>query len=242
MKRTWTYSWMSSDGLRHEGEMIAPDKDTVYAELRKQGVRAIKVTERIAPVVRGSFAGLRKRDWLILAVVLLVASIAIGVFLAGRTPRVPEAPRSLAVAPKLATPAPRRYLVLPSDLDLAKVFARPHERFLAAYALPGVIREAASMDAALRQDFIDCLGASIVIDEADALEVVELKRIVSGMKEEARKYLSVPDGIDKLCLWLEERQQMEKTYREQFASRVRAGALSKEDANEIFRAMGLEEL
>ena len=88
--RTWVYSWKSSDGLRHEGEMGAPNKDAVYDALRERGIRAIKVTERIQPIVRRGFRGLRKRDWtlILLAVVfaaLVLTALAIG--LSGRRSR-----------------------------------------------------------------------------------------------------------------------------------------------------------
>ena len=64
--RTWVYCYKSSDGLRHEGEMSAPGKDDVYAALRKRGIRAIKVSERIVPIERKGFRGLRFREWAVL--------------------------------------------------------------------------------------------------------------------------------------------------------------------------------
>lgn len=67
--RSWTYSYKTSDGLRHEAEMTAPNKDAVYDELRKQGIRAIRVEERIAPVVKKGLRGLRRRDWFIVTAV-----------------------------------------------------------------------------------------------------------------------------------------------------------------------------
>jgi len=72
--RVWTYSYKTSDGLRHEDEMSAPSKDDVYAALRARGIRAIRVEERIAPVVRRGFRGLRKRDW---SLMLLCAAVAV---------------------------------------------------------------------------------------------------------------------------------------------------------------------
>lgn len=69
---------MSSDGLRHEGEINAPDKDSAYAELRKRGIRAIRVTERIVPIVRRGFKGLRKRDLAGIAAVLIVVAVLVG--------------------------------------------------------------------------------------------------------------------------------------------------------------------
>ena len=76
--RVWTYTWKSSDGLRHEGEMGAPSKDDVYAELRKRGIRAIKVTERIAPVIRKGFRGLRKRDiWCLVVIGAVLVAVTL---------------------------------------------------------------------------------------------------------------------------------------------------------------------
>ena len=68
--RSWSYSYKTSDGLRHEAEMAAPSKDAVYEELRKQGIRAIRVEERVVPVVRRGFKGLRCRDWAILLILV----------------------------------------------------------------------------------------------------------------------------------------------------------------------------
>lgn len=58
--------------------MTAPNKDAVYDELRKQGIRAIRVEERIAPVVmKKGLRGLRRRDWLIIASVTSLCALGI---------------------------------------------------------------------------------------------------------------------------------------------------------------------
>lgn len=89
--RTWVYSYKTSDGLRHEGEMQAPSKDAVYTELRKQGIRAIRVDERIAPVINRGLKGLRKRDWLFLAAILIVSVVGVTAFLSLREETAPVA-------------------------------------------------------------------------------------------------------------------------------------------------------
>lgn len=236
--RTWVYSWMSSDGLRHEGEMNAPDKDSVYAELRKRGIHAIKVYERIAPVVRKGFAGLRKRDWSIIAIGLIALWVGFALF-----DDASKDEMDLRVVSAFAEPRPRRWLLLPKGANYSEIFRYPHEVYLAKYALPGV--DSANSDeisSDLEKDFYDNLKRDIVIEETDDPSIAELKRIVVGMKIDALKYLSVPDGIKKLARWLEERQAMEILYRNQFSLRVERGELDKDDANAAFRAMGLEEL
>ncbi len=228
---------MSSDGLRHEGEMTASDKDSVYAELRKRGIHAIKVYERIAPVVRKGFAGLRKRDWSIIAIGLIAVVVGFALFDA------PKGEADSRVASAFAEPRPRKWLSLPEGTDYSEIFRYPHEVYLAKYALPGV--DSANLDEIspeLEKDFYDNLKRDIVIGESDDPAIAELKRIVVGMKIDALKYLSVPDGIKKLARWLEERQAMEILYRNQFSLRVERGEFDKDDANAAFRAMGLEEL
>ena len=241
---------MSSDGLRHEGEMASPDKDTVYAQLRKRGIRAIKVTERITPVVRKGFAGLRKRDWLLIvcgafAIVVCALFFALRIDVDGPASGAQDslAARQVISSPafQFAQPRPRRFVQLPEDTDFSKVFRYPHESYLARYAMPGVVLpDVPEVDKALVQDFYDNINIGIIITEADDAPVAELKRIVMGMKDDAKKYLGVPGGIEKLSLWLEERQAMEKGYRDQFINRVKKGEMKKSDANDMFNAMGLE--
>lgn len=53
--------------------MSAPSKDDVYAELRRKNIRPIRVDERIAPIVKRGFKGLRKREWIALAAIVMAA-------------------------------------------------------------------------------------------------------------------------------------------------------------------------
>ena len=39
----YTYAYKTSDGVRHEDSMNASSRDEVFAELRKRGIKAIKV-------------------------------------------------------------------------------------------------------------------------------------------------------------------------------------------------------
>lgn len=224
--RTWTYSYKTSDGLRHEAEMSAPTKDDVYAALRERGIRAIKVTERIQPVIRKGWRGLRKRD--ITCIVLCALCLAgFAWYMATRSVKGGGAPvpvnRTVGQSNtqttssgivQLAQPRPRKWLDLPADLDIARVFRYPHERFLAQYAMPGTgDGDPPELTAELVQDFYDNLNAGVLIEAGDAPAVAELKRIVAGMKDDAKKYLGVPDGIDKLAASFATQCTMEREYR-----------------------------
>ena len=231
---------MSSDGLRHEGEMNAPDKDSVYQELRKRGIRAIRVTERITPIVRKGFAGLRRRDWGLIfgGVAFLVIIAVLAYHEVGRAlPQESANDSDLSYA----QPQPRRWLNLPSTVEYDKLFKYRHELYLAYYAMPGiVVAQKIEVNDELIRDFKANLGAGIVVDKGDSAEVAELKSIVAGMKEDAKRYLSMSNGISRLVVWLEERQSMEKGYRESFLARVKKGEMKAKDVNDMFHAMGMK--
>lgn len=248
---------MSSDGLRHEGEIEAPDKDSAYAELRKRGIRAIKVTERIQPIVRNGFAGLRKRDWTLALGVVCAVLLGLWLYLNDRgtdaqSSAVPANDRQLGQSDivsgiiQIAQPRPRKWIELPADIDLAKTFKHPHEAFLARYAMPGADVSSDAMTAAekekLAQDFFDNLNAVVVITETDSQQVAEIKRIVAGMKDDAKKYLTARDGFEQLLSWLDERQTMERAYRNEIVNRVKRGEAKLGEVNVTLRTMGLAEL
>lgn len=153
--RSFSYSYQDAQGLRHEGEVKAASKDDAYAELRKQGIRPIKVTERIVPIIRRGFKGLRKRD--ITSIVIIVVSlVALAWYLSAQSTK--------------------------------------HEA------------------------------------QSTSLTVNTEELAVS------------PEAREQLKRAIEERKAVEQKCREDFIERVKKGTLSKEEANELFRAMGMEEL
>jgi len=240
--RTWVYTWASSDGLKHEGEIQSPSKDEAFAALRKQGIHPIRVTERIQPIVRKGFRGLRKRDlWLLFLVVLFLVSVVAIVSL--RTaPRVLSF-RSRGAVALFDGARPRHYVALPQGLNIAQIFVHPSECYLARFAIPGEdVGVVVKMDEATQRDFYDSIDIPIPISPEDPASIVELKRIVVGMKDEARKYLNVPDGLKKLAIFLEERQSMERDYRKRMVGQVKSGAITLAEANDLLRAMGLKEI
>ena len=70
----YTYAYKTSDGVRHEATMNAASRDEVFAALRKQGIKAIKVVAGDGSKANGEVRGVRKR-----VVVALVAFVALGV-------------------------------------------------------------------------------------------------------------------------------------------------------------------
>ena len=71
----FTYAYKTSDGVRHEASMDAESREAVFAALRQQGIKAIKVVAADGSKANGEARGVRKR--------VLVASVIGAALLAG---------------------------------------------------------------------------------------------------------------------------------------------------------------
>lgn len=254
MARQWTYSYKTSDGEWHEGLIAADSRDDAYKAIIAQGIRPAKVIERIAPVVRRGFRGLRRRDWTLIigstaALVLACVGLAIAHFGGGS---VPEESKGI-----IATARARQQIeFIPPEFPhrLYSAFKFNSERFLALYAQPGMPRRMLdggkwlpSLDEVPPKaiefsltDLSDAINSDILIYPDDPRWLADLKRIVVGMKDEAGTLLKSGKGADEIALWLDERNKMEASYREEAIRKVKAGELSAESANFALKTMGLK--
>jgi hypothetical protein len=103
------------------------------------------------------------------------------------------------------------------------VFAHAAERWLARYAEPGrwskgeeglARTRSAASERPAPADFEAALREPIRIASTDFTEVVDLKRIVAGMKREMKAYLAGGGTVDGYLAELEKRQRLELSYRE----------------------------
>ena len=68
----FAYSYMTSDGMRHADEIDAPSRDEAYAELRRRGIRAIRVEAK-------ETNGKGRLLWFAIVVILFAVCVAVGV-------------------------------------------------------------------------------------------------------------------------------------------------------------------
>ena len=104
------------------------------------------------------------------------------------------------------------------------MFAHAAERWLARYAEPGRKIEGLKIeDLRLGGDeaWRSCLRETIRIASSDFTEVVDLKRIVAGMKREMAAYLAGGGTVDGYLAELEKRQRLEISYRERAEQRLK---------------------
>ena len=133
----------------------------------------------------------------------------------------PQGPVTYSVAaplPRQAIPGDRQRVeaAVAQERD-PPVFAHAAERWLARYAEPGRKIDGLKIeDLGLKGDdaWRSCLREPIRIASTDFTEVVDLKRIVAGMKREMKAYLAGGGTVEGYLAELEKRQRLELSYRE----------------------------
>lgn len=220
---TFRYTYRTSDGSWHEAEIVAPDKNAVYDELKPKGIRPIKVWCPNPPLIQ-----LSKR-WI--AIILLAAALCVTVWAYLRQPSVGLSPS--AVTYQASVP---RHRIMSAPTDFARLsgqyFAYSAERFLALHSQPGLLFPLGEENL---DDLPEALQHETEVGADDPEWVIGLKRVVSGMKIEAGILLKNGKSPPDIALWLVERQKMEATYRNQI---IAAPGTLEEKAKRL-RAMGL---
>ncbi len=240
----FTYTYRSSDGERHTAEIEAESRDAAFGRLRTEyGIKPIKV------MAAGQEPGRQDQDTQdtqdtqgakarsnilgVLGVLGVLAILALAILaLTGRwramagardaRPYQVMTPQGL-VTLRMAEPLPRQ--TIPGDRqrikEAASAFKYPAEAWLARYAEPG--RKPAAEPAArpASADFEAALREPVRISSADFTEVVDLKRIVVGIKREMHAYLAGGGTVEQYLAELEKRQKLEVSYRERAEQRLK---------------------
>lgn len=251
----FTYSYKTSDGVRHEAEMEAKDAPSVFAELRARGIRPIKVHPKGDP--DGVIAARRRfRRRLFVLLPLVSALVGVVAYLLGRetTAEQPNpAPMSRghvvesqvvsladAIAQQAARARPRRWF---AEVPPITALSRPSERFLANFAQPGeLVKNVPPFDRALEDDLLDAMEEGLTVAEGDPADVAQLKRIVIGMLDDARVYVKTGKSVREYAGYLKTRQKMEHAFRRDMIRSVESGEISAAEATEQLSAMGFRPL
>ena len=236
----YTYAYKTSDGVRHEDSMNAASREEVFAELRKRGIKAIKVVAADGSKANGEVRGVRKR---VVAALVALAAVCAGViayFGGTRTGAI------TAANPETMSPRHQIYgdpaIIEPFERgDFDDLLPREGDRMLAIFAQPGKLmcakganprllsgNAAAAFSAYAKTELTADKDIAIFVD--DTREIRELKQIVNGMRDEMRAYLANGNGTPR-SFWrrlnertLSEMQIYERTRRE----------LEKEKSSEVW--------
>ena len=204
----YTYAYKTSDGTRHEATIVAKSREEVFAQLRKQGIRAIKVVAADGSKANGEVRGVRKR-----VVAALVAFVALGVGVVAYVGGTRTGGNLTPAEPSFATDKDRRQIIGDAAIieknirnGWSDVFKLEGERFLASFAIPGV---KAGQRNTSEKEFALALETHGKINPDDPLETRQIKAMVEGMKNEARRYIAAGGSIVEYGKRLTERQDAE---------------------------------
>ena len=202
----FTYAYKDSDGKRHEAAIEAPSRDAVFAALREQGIRPIKVVAADGSKANGAPVGVRRRVVVVSILVAVVAAV-------GATTAFLRIVRPTPEMNAFQTDQTRRYPIGDAAIiekgiltGWSDVFEHEGDRFLASFAVPGV--KAAQRNTTV-EEIESSLGRSINIHPDDGLEARQIKAMVEGMKAEARAYVVAGGSVVEYGKRLTERQDAE---------------------------------
>lgn len=251
----YTYAYKTSDGVRHEDSMNAASREEVFAELRKRGIKAIKVVAADGSKANGEVRGIRKRA--VVALVALAALVAgVVAYLGGTRTAAVVAANSAAASPRHQIYGDPAIMEAFERGDFGEVFSRKGDKMLAIFAQPGKLMCAKGVNPRRLGMGNGELGTvfeayaknelssekDVLIAAEDSREVRELKQIVNGMREEMRIYLANGNGTVK-SYWrrLNERTLEEIRINDRTKRELENEKSSEvwEQKNEALRTLGL---
>ena len=203
----YAYAYKTPDGIRHEATMNASSREEVFATLRKQGIKAIKVVAADGSKANGEVRGVRKR---VVAILLVFVAFGVGIcaYLGGALTG-----GSPVSGTAFQTDQSRRQIIGDTAIiekgilsGWSDVFALEGERFLASFAIPGV---KAGQRNTSEKEFSTALEHKCAVADSDSLEARQIKAMVEGMKNEARRYIAAGGTIVEYGKRLTERQDAE---------------------------------
>ena len=237
----YTYAYKTSDGTRHEASMNAESREAVFAALREQGIKAIKVVAADGSKANGEIRGVRKR---VLAASVIVTALLAGLavfFTLNTQQEAPSTTHEARGTKHEARPLTRQEILgdrARIEQSYASAFENAAERFLALFAEPGrpLPADFAKTVRPTADDFAAVLRRPLVYADTDLTETVDLKRIVEKIKADLANYLTqggtVADYIDELV----KRQEREIALRENAAKRLEK-LLDSTDAADFERGL-----
>lgn len=216
----YIYAYKSSDGTRHEASMDAESREAVFQSLRRQGIKAIKVIATDGSRANGEIRGVRIRIVAIL-VGIVAAGVGAAAYLGGSHSRTTKAFEPVNVSPRHQIYGDPALIERFESGDFGEALTNTGDRLLAWYAQPGKIMCPKSvnprrMSMTYMQLFdnytANQLGEEydLVVSDIDSREIVELKQIVNGIRQELREYLANGNGTAR-SFW---RRLIERTMNE----------------------------
>lgn len=173
------YEYRTSDNVKHDGEVVASNREAAYALLKAQGIRPGALVE--APGFFNKLFGKGKR-WIAIVVLAIAAVVSLGYAF-----RMRQGVRFSAY--QFDSPTRRQLIgdaaVIEKGIKTGwfDVFDDTGDRFLAGFAIPGVPVAVRNTSV---EEIVGALRREVPVSVDDPIEVRQIKAIVAGMKDEIR--------------------------------------------------------
>ena len=248
----FTYAYKTSDGVRHEAAMDAESREAVFAALRQQGIKAIKVVAADGSKANGEIRGIRKR---VLAVSVVGACIGTAILtVIIRSTPTPSTYTSFDARTRRQIIGDTAVIEKGIRTGWADVFELEGERFLASFAIPGVPAGQRSTTVEEIQKALDSPWREVSDTprqlSSDSIEARQIRAMVEGMKDEARRFVKAGGSIAQYGRLLVQRQEEEIAYYNRAKAEIEAAQKAKmpaaqlndlwEKRNESLRQMGVK--
>ena len=245
--------------------MDAESREAVFAALRAKGIKAIKVVAADGSKANGEIRGIRKR---VLAAAVVGAAIlavvgTVAYFRASRTTigSLGSTGTLGTVASQTFDSTTRRQVIGDTAIiekgirtGWADVFELEGERFLASFAIPGVPAGQRSTTVEEIQKALDSPWREVSDTprqlSSDSIEARQIRAMVEGMKDEARRFVKAGGSIAQYGRLLVQRQEEEIAYCNRAKAEIEAAQKAKmpaaqlndlwEKRNESLRQMGVK--
>lgn len=206
------YEFRTSDNVRHDGVVSAASRDAAFSLLKSQGIRPSRLSE--APGFANKLLGKGKR-WLAIGTLSVLTLIMAVMLIRYRYDLESAPPISKDIADSLLSNTRRQLIGDGALIDYcirngwSNVFDGEGERFLASFAIPGVD---AGQRNTTEEELCAALKRRVDVRPDDGIEVRQIKAMVEGMKEEARKFIAAGGSAVLYGQKIVERQEAEKRY------------------------------
>ena len=241
----FTYAYKTSDGVRHEAAMDAESREAVFAALRQQGIKAIKVVAADGSKANGEIRGVRKR---VLAAAVVSACIGTAILtVVIRSTPTPSTYTSFDARTRRQIIGDTAVIEKGIRTGWADVFELEGERFLASFAIPGV---PAGQRSTTVDEIQKTLDTPRQLLPSDSLEARQIRAMVEGMKDEARRFVKAGGSIAQYGRLLVQRQEEEIAYYNRAKAEIEAAQKANmpaellndlwERRNESLRQMGVK--
>lgn len=220
----FVYEYRTSDNVKHVGVVNAANRDAAFAILKSGGIKPSRLGE--APGLFNKLLGKGKR-WLAI-VILAILSVSMAIAIVRRSS---NASVGVALDSQVRRQVIGDAVVIEKGIRSAwsAVFRFEGERFLAAFAIPGVPVARRNPS---EQEIRAALSRKVLANESDGIEARQVKSMVEGMKNELREYLESGGTVFGYCQRLVERQEEEMRYfvhvRNELTAAERGGAKGRE--------------